>query len=371
MRIHPSKISFGEGQIMSFRLHGPLFYRWLSFRVLLHASMTVTRERFMRRRLVQSWAWGFEVANVFARKHLTRAMAMSDLSEARVFEDSIEFDSPLALGMQVENSTLPSVQGRWHYPENASRGRTVLYFHGGGYAFFSAAHSQMIGHIACAARSKIFSLDYRLSPENKHPAQLEDALAAYRVLLDSGHDARHLVVAGDSAGGHLMLLLLRELRNCKLPMPALAIGLCPWTDLDADPASLSHNDRYDWVQSAMTRQFAEWFIGSDRAMWRSLSPVNFDVVGFPPIYLQAGEKEILYDMICRFASHVADSGGEVTLDVWPDMTHDFQAYGQLLEDSRAALNRIGDVVEHYLEGTLQTPFRFSRHSRTPLTSTST
>ena len=335
---------------MSFRLHGPLWYRWLSVWDLLHASATVTRDRCLGRRVVPSWTWECEVANVFGRRHLHRAMSMSDPATARVCEDSIVFDSPLPLRVRVETSSLPSVRGNWHYPENASRGRTVLYFHGGGYAFFSAAHNQMINHIACAARSDVFSLDYRLSPEHTHPAQLEDALGAYRALLDTGHDARRLVVAGDSAGGHLALLLLRELRDRQLPMPALVIGLCPWTELDADPASLSRNDRYDWVQSATTRQFAEWFVGGDRAAWRGLSPVSFDVAGFPPMYLQAGGKEVLYDMICRFASHVADSGGAVTLDVWADMTHDFQAYGQLLEESRAALSRIGDAVEHYVEG---------------------
>ncbi len=104
---------------------------------------------------------------------------------------------------------------------------TVLYFHGGGYSFYPQAYAHFIALITLAAKSRTFALDYRLSPEHRFPAQLEDALSAYRWLLEQGVDPARLIFAGDSAGGNLTLALLLAARESKLPLPALAIALSP------------------------------------------------------------------------------------------------------------------------------------------------
>ena len=238
----------------------------------------------------------------------------------------------------------------------------MLYLHGGGYAFFARAHQQMINHIACAARSVVFALDYRLTPENPYPAQLDDAIAAHQALLNAGHRSGQMVVAGDSTGGHLALSLVKALRDFQLPMPTLVVGLCPWTEINAEAPCCNRNDRYDWVQSRMTAQFARWFTAGQFHDPKTISPMAFDVCGFPPLYLQAGGREVLLDMIERFAGHVADSEVEVVLDVWSGMTHDFQAYGDLLEESRAALKRIGQAVDHYLGDAPATPLCASTYT---------
>ena len=333
---------------MSFQLRGPFAFRWVSLCDLLHASAMVTLGRLKGKNVPENWSWDFEVANVFARRHMTRAMAMPGIDKARQLLDSIEFDSPLKAGVRVAVSALPGVKGNWHFPENVVPGRTMLYLHGGGYAFFVGGHRQMINHIACATRAATFALDYRLAPENPYPAQFDDALIAYQALLNAGHRSEQIVVAGDSAGGHLALSLVRALRDRRLPLPALTVGLCPWTEIGAEPPCGDGNDRWDWVQSGMTAQFAQWFTAGQAHDPGTISPMAFDVSGFPPLYLQAGEREVLHDMIERFAMHVANSGEEVVLDVWDGMTHDFQAYGDLLDESRAALRRIGQAVDHYL-----------------------
>jgi acetyl esterase/lipase len=347
---------------MSFQLRGPLVYRWISLWDLLYASALVTLRRWKGQKLLDNWSWDFEVANLFSRRHMTRAMSMNELAQARELLDSIEFDSPLPLRVRLEASTLPGVSGHWHLPENAVPDRTLLYLHGGGYAFFARAHQQMINHIACATRSGVFALDYRLAPENPYPAQLDDALAAYQALLNAGHRSRQIVVAGDSAGGHLALSLVKTLRDLHLPMPALAVGLCPWTEIGGATPCASENDPYDWVQSGMTAQFARWFTAGQAHDPKAISPMAFDVSGFPPLYLQAGDKEALADMIVRFADHVAAGGEEVVLDVWSGMTHDFQAYGDLLDESRAALRRLADAVDHYLDDARGTPLCASKYT---------
>lgn len=340
---------------MSFHLQGSLTHRAVSLGNLLHASTTVTAGRCAGRRLVRDWTWGFEVSNVFTRRQLAHALAMPLMADARALLDSLEFDSPCALAVQRAASDLPDVRGAWHRPANAEPGRTLLYCHGGGYAFFTRAYGAMIDHVACAVRSATFALDYRLSPEHPHPAQLIDALRAYRGLLEAGHAAGRIVVAGDSAGGHLALSLAKALRDGGLPQPALVVGLCPWTELGGSSTQLQANDRYDWVQADMTRQFERWFIGGPGGARDAASPMSFDLVGFPPLYLQAGEREALLDMIRRFAQRAATCGEEVVLDVWAGMTHDFQAWGDLLAQSRSALARLGEAVDHYLGAARGTP----------------
>jgi acetyl esterase/lipase len=138
--------------------------------------------------------------------------------------------------------------------------------------------------------------------------------------------------------------------------------LCPWTEVGGSTSALYDNDHYDWVQGAQTQQFARWLIGSASIDAQSISQMDFDVTGFPPLYVQAGGCEALFDMIVRFAQRVADAGGEITLDVWPEMTHDFQAYGEFLQESKQALARIGDAVEHYLGDSRETQMPASQNT---------
>jgi acetyl esterase/lipase len=305
---------------------------------------------------------GFEAANIFSRYQMRRALSMESVAEARQLIDSIRFNSPRPERLGIHDSTMSSVKGVWLEPDSRKDDRTILYFHGGGYAFFAKAHINMIGHIACAAKARTFALDYKLAPEHSYPAQLEDAYAAYKALLDSKWEPRNLILAGDSAGGHLVLSLVDRLRQSNTALPTLAVCLCPWTEVGGSTSALYDNDHYDWVQGAQTQQFARWLIGSASIDAQSISPMDFDVTGFPPLYVQAGGCEALFDMIVRFAQRVADAGGEITLDVWPEMTHDFQAYGEFLQESKQALARIGDVVEHYLGDSRETQMPASQNT---------
>ena len=129
------------------------------------------------------------------------------------------------------------VQGKLVCRQEHRAACTVLYFHGGGYSFYPQAYANFIALITQAAKSRTFALDYRLSPEHRFPAQLEDALNAYRWLLETGADPESLIFAGDSAGGNLALALLLAVRDRKLPLPALAVALSPPTDFESRPAS--------------------------------------------------------------------------------------------------------------------------------------
>ena len=203
---------------------------------------------------------------------------------------------------------------------------------------------------------RVFAPDCRLTPEHPHPAQIEDALAAYRHLLACGIDPKDIVVIGDSAGGHLALMLLQALRDAGLPQPMLAIGLCPWTDTGNRGKSLRANDRYDLVQGSMALRFGEWLARAGAFTREELSPIHQDFSGLAPLYLQGGGREVLIDMIRDFASVVARQDCDVTLDVWPQMTHDFQAHGRTRPESGEAIDRIRAAIAHYRARDVRTPF---------------
>ena len=347
---------------MSFRLHGSYRHRAKNLWDLVCASTAVAVRRARGAPLRETWSLEFEAANNFSRYQMRRALSMASVAEARELIDSIRFNSPLPERIGIHDSTMSSVKGVWLEPDSRKSDRTILYFHGGGYAFFAKAHINMIGHIASAAKARTFALDYRLAPEHPYPAQLEDAYAAYEALLDSKCEPRNLILAGDSAGGHLVLSLLDRLRKSHAALPALGVCLCPWTEIGGSTSALYDNDHYDWVQGAHTQHFARLLIGSASPAAMSISPMDFDIAGFPPLYVQAGGREALFDMIVRFANRVADAGSEITLDVWPEMTHDFQAYGEFLQESKQALARIGDAVEHYLDDSRETQMHASQNT---------
>jgi monoterpene epsilon-lactone hydrolase len=195
----------------------------------------------------------------------------------------------------------------------------------------------------------VFAPDYRLTPEHPHPAQAEDAMAAWKFLVKAIEPHR-LVVIGDSAGGHMMLMLLLALHREGRAQPALGIGLCPWTDIGDRGESLHANDRYDLVQGRMALRFGEWLDPLRRFGREALSPITHDFSGLAPLYLQAGGREVLRDMICDFARVQITKGAKVVLDVWPSMIHDFQLLDGTQRAATDALARMAQAVRHAADG---------------------
>jgi epsilon-lactone hydrolase len=290
-----------------------------------------------------------EVGTRILKKQLVVAFKMRDISEARCYLDSFSVTSappPVTLRQFVH----PQFRGSWFEPDNVNPQATVLYFHGGGYSFYPRAYAHFIAQIALAANCKTFALDYRLSPEHRFPAQLEDALNAYRWLLDEGVPPRAFVVMGDSAGGNLTLALLLAARDAKLPLPALAILLSPPTGLEVSGAGNSNGRTCDWIDRKMLEQWFDWFCDPTQHRNPLVSPVYADLRGLPPIYMQAGRAEILFSTIQAFADRGRDQGADILLDAWEDMTHDFQVFVPYAPQSAEALRRIGEVIHARIRG---------------------
>lgn len=311
--------------------------------------MQTILRRQARGPLAPGWSLDFEIGNLFWRGQFKRALAMSHIREARAYFDSLQIWTDEHYEVVRRSSPPGSPKGVWVSVPAPAMDATLFHLHGGGYAFYSKISDRFADMLASLLDARLFVADYRLTPEHPHPAQIEDAVAAYRFVLSSGVDPKRLVIIGNSAGGHLTLMTLAALRDLGLPQPALAVGLCPWTDIGERGPSLTANDKYDFVQGYMAVEFGRWLVGSTGATRQALSPIYQSYAGLAPIYLQGGGREVLIDMIRDFARELIRQNCDATLDVWPEMTHDFQAHGLMRPESTQAIARIKAAITHYCD----------------------
>jgi cation diffusion facilitator CzcD-associated flavoprotein CzcO/acetyl esterase/lipase len=234
----------------------------------------------------------------------------------------------------------------------AVEGRAILYLHGGAYVVGSPrTHRAMGAQIAVAGGALAYLLDYRRGPEHKHPAALEDALAAYRELLDSGLDAGSIVVAGDSAGAGLAISLATRLRRAGEPMPAGLALLNGWFDLTLSGASTFANARRD---AGLTRPWTlaggELYRGGADPTDPELSPIRADLAGLPPIYLQVGTDDLLLNDSERLAERARAAGVDLAYRRFEGMWHDFQLGAPLLREAEEAFADLGGALQDLWAG---------------------
>jgi epsilon-lactone hydrolase len=323
--------------------HGPVRYRLRSAATLCQSLIETSAARILPRGGRLGWNWYAEVAERVLKKQLAIAFKMQDVNAARCYLDSLFLALPLR-PIAIRDLVLPQFRGSWFLPQDADSRTTLLYLHGGGYSFYPRGYGDFIKQIALAAKARTFALDYRLAPEHRFPAQLEDALAAYRWLLDSDIPPDSLVLAGDSAGANLALALLLAARDQSIQLPALAVLLSPPTGFEAVDENVVRKHE-DWITEPMLRKWVAWFCDANQFQNPLVSPVCADLRGLPPIYIQAGRAEILFPTIQAFVDRARTQGASVSLESWEGMTHVFQLFGAGTPQSAEALRRIGEVID--------------------------
>lgn len=326
------------------KFSGPFSMRLSSFLTINKIALATYARHALGRRLEPTWDAHFEIGIRFWRHQFTKAMAMDDMDKGRALFDSLQTETDDIY--EITRTPSKGQSGMWHLPKASKSAATLLYLHGGGYTFHGAVSHRYADMLAHHSGARLYAPDYRLTPEHPHPAQSDDAFAAWQYLRETT-PAQQIVVIGDSAGGHMALSLLQRLKDAGEPQPALCIGLCPWTDIGNRGTSLRSNDHYDLVQGWMALKFGEWLDPKETFGRLCLSPIAYDYKGLAPIYLQAGGREILRDMIRDFAREQASKGADVLLDLWPDMAHNFQANDSTRASSSDALRRICAAIEAF------------------------
>ncbi|MGE0287398.1 MAG: alpha/beta hydrolase [Bradyrhizobium sp.] len=230
------------------------------------------------------------------------------------------------------------VPAEWIVPSGAPTDRVIVYFHGGGFRIGSiASHLDLIARIAAASGFRTLAIDYRLAPEHRFPAALEDAVAALEWLGGQGYDAAHIALAGDSAGGNLVLASMLELRRRGRELPVAAALMSPWTDLAATGASYETRAKGDPIhQRSMILALAKNYLGEDGDPRDPLvSPLYADLAGLPPLLIQAGDLETVRDDSTMLAERASAAGVEVELQVWDGMIHVFQMFPEIPQAGEA------------------------------------
>ncbi|MBS2018615.1 MAG: alpha/beta hydrolase [Deltaproteobacteria bacterium] len=236
----------------------------------------------------------------------------------------------------------PPLYGAWLEPPDAED-RVLLYFHGGGFAFGSLrTHGEMIGALARAARARTFSLEYRLAPESPAPAAVADARRAYRHLLARGIDPGRIALAGDSAGGTLVLDTLRALREAGDPLPGAAVAISPWVDLACSGDSFRSNEPYDFVGREHCLLAAEAYLSGGARKSNEASPLFFEsFAGSPPMLVHAGSHETLVDQIRAFVERARSRGATITYVEYADMVHVWHLLRRMTPEGGKAIDEIG------------------------------
>jgi acetyl esterase/lipase len=247
----------------------------------------------------------------------------------------------------VKSVQVNEIPSEWIVPSNARDDQVILYLHGGGYVVGSVnTHRDLISRVSRAAKMQTLAINYRLAPEHPFPAALEDATQAYRWLLTSGFDPAKIIFAGDSAGGGLTLVTLITLRDSGEPLPAGAVCLSPWTDLAGTGESMKTKAEKDVIlQKIKTQQMARAYTGIHDLKHPLISPLYADLRGLPPLLIQVGMDEILLDDSTRLAEKARAAGVDVTLEIWDDMDHVFQAQAIILPEARRAITEISRFMQ--------------------------
>jgi monoterpene epsilon-lactone hydrolase len=258
-----------------------------------------------------------------------------------------EYDSSQKL--VKEKIRIKDVDAYWVYPPGTPEGPVILFFHGGAFILGSTRdHLEVIGRLSRASGIRVLSIDYRLAPEHPFPTPGEDCLEAYLWLTRGGLSPDKICLAGDSAGGTLVLNTLIRLRDMGEKMPAGAYCMSPGTDMNYDSDSIKRNLKTDWLTPDTFAGVSILYLAGADPNLPGASPIHADLKGLPPLLIQAGTAEMLLDDSIKFAKKARKAGVDVTLELADGMFHCWQLFSSKLPQGQEALESAGRFIKHLL-----------------------
>lgn len=278
-----------------------------------------------------------------------RATAPQTIEERRASLEALAGVVPSPPGVTVEPLTLAGCPAERATPDRVDGPGTILYLHGGAYVSGSLnTHRALCGRLALAAARPVVALDYRLAPEHRFPAAVDDAVAAAEEL--EGGGAGPLALAGDSAGGGLALAALVALRDRGTVNPAAAWLASPWADLTQ--AGESYDSRVD-VDPMLRREglteAAGDYLGAADPTDPLASPLMADLGGLPPVRIDVGDAEVLLDDSVVAGHRIEEAGGAAQVVVWPEMIHVFPAFpADVVPEADECLTAAGAFLAQHL-----------------------
>jgi acetyl esterase/lipase len=323
--------------------------RFLLYVRLLWVAFVAALARAFRGPKRPGWSFRFEVLVAVLREAIT-ATGLQHVSGTSNRRLSTRVPRSIASRLTLECTTIAGIPADIHTPlEWTPEDPTILYLHGGAYIACSpGTHRELVSRIAFASGARCVVPDYRLAPQHPFPAAVDDAVAAYRALLEDGVDARSLFIAGDSAGGGLSVATMLALRDDGVPMPLGAVLLSPWVDLAGTGETMHTNRGYDYLVGDTVATAKLYAKDADLAH-PLVSPVYADLAGLPPLLVQSGDAEILFSENQLLVERARAAGVDVTHEIEPGMVHVFQGFAAVSPQGRMAIHSIGRFVRSFAD----------------------
>ena len=275
--------------------------------------------------------------------------AFTTVEEFRVWYEQFTAQFELPEDAVFEQVGAGGVSAEWISTPGVAEDRVVMYLHGGGYMIGSMrTHRSPLSYLSRVSDARVLGLNYRLAPEHPFPAAVEDSVAAYRWLLAEGVSPRRIAIGGDSCGGGLTIATLVALKYFGDPIPAAGISHSGWTDLAHTGDTFETKAEEDpLIDKEMLEGMAAAYLGDRSRTTPLASPYYADLQGLPPLLVQVGTAEVLLDDSLRLADRAKEAGVDVTLEVWDDMPHVWQAFASFLPEAREALDHCGQFVQKH------------------------
>jgi epsilon-lactone hydrolase len=256
----------------------------------------------------------------------------------------------LAADVAVEPVTANGVRAEWTMTPPDARDAALLYLHGGGYVIGSLdSHRHLVAEAGRAAGIAALALGYRLAPEHPFPAAVDDAVAGYRFLLARGVKPARVAIAGDSAGGGLVVAAMLKIREAGLPQPACGWCISPWVDMEAIGETMTSRAAADpTVQKAGLLDMARLYLGGADPRSPLAAPIYAGLEGLAPLLIQVGATETLLDDALRLAKAAGAADVRVDLEIWPEMVHVWHLFHPELDAGRRAITAGGAFVRAHL-----------------------
>lgn len=231
---------------------------------------------------------------------------------------------------------------------NPDADATILYFHGGGHVMGSAyGHRPLLGALAVAADARVVAPEYRLAPEHPFPADIDDAMRAYRWLLDTGTPPGQVILAGDSSGCGLVFSLLLSIKQEEdVPLPGGAVLFCPWTDHSGRVLKpLAAGDEQITLLLEQVRAYVDAYLDGHPVDDPVLNPLSNDLTGLPPMLIQAATGDPCREEAHQLTERARSHGVDARLELYPVDTHAFQVFWSFLPEAIEGLSQAGRFVQ--------------------------
>ncbi len=272
----------------------------------------------------------------------------SNLAQTRKSLERLEKYFPVRKKVKIRAVKKEQFRAEWITVPSSRADKVILYIHGGGFVFYPKFYRDYISRLGEQSDTKVLSLDYSLAPENPYPKALHEAVAAYKWLLGT-FASKDIVIAGDSAGGALVLSLLHQIREEKLAYPACAIALSPATDATLKSTSIEANKAKDiFIKKASISYFIDAYFAQTPRDHPIASPLHGSFEGFPPLLIEVDKDEIMYDDSARVVEKAKKAKVDVEFYETQGLWHVHHLYARYIPEARKSIEHLGEYIRRHM-----------------------